>query len=496
MHINIAVETRGRRFWHEQLAQRLRADGHEARFALQEGDGPKEPAFASLVESRLYRLPPERPGARAPIAEAAKLATSGVDSVADLIIDLVGDGRGQHATTTLLPLFDGAPGEGACMAALLAGRAPQIEIVLARRGDAPRLRIARGLPALEEPGVLLRSFDQVCQRLCDLLIQAVRVAEPGNMETLPVAAPILSPVVAGSGAAFALSTIARKGAHKLRGFVERSEHWRIGWRRTQGDAIEETLAFPKAEFTFLPDDGARFYADPFVLHRDGLSYVFCEEFPYATGKGFISVFTIDSEGRASVPHPVLERPYHLSYPFVFERDGAVFMIPESAGNRTIELYRAESFPDVWRLESVLVDNVDAGDATLIEDNGTFWLFATLSEDGASTWDALGLFSAPHLEGPWTPHPRNPVLIDAGAARPAGNMFRHDGAWIRPAQDCRSGYGEGIALCRIDRLDREGFAQTVLRRLASPRAWSLPGLHTLNRDGPIETIDTKGWRRRF
>jgi hypothetical protein len=89
-----------------------------------------------------------------------------------------------------------------------------------------------------------------------------------------------------------------------------------------------------------------------------------------------------------------------------------------------------------------------------------------------------------------------VLIDAGAARPAGNMFRHDGAWIRPAQDCRSGYGEGIALCRIDRLDREGFAQTVLRRLASPRAWSLPGLHTLNRDGPIETIDTKGWRRRF
>jgi hypothetical protein len=37
-----------------------------------------------------------------------------------------------------------------------------------------------------------------------------------------------------------------------------------------------------ATFTRIPDDGARFFADPFPIHRDGRDYLFVEEFPYAT----------------------------------------------------------------------------------------------------------------------------------------------------------------------------------------------------------------------
>jgi hypothetical protein len=42
---------------------------------------------------------------------------------------------------------------------------------------------------------------------------------------------------------------------------------------------------------------------------------------------------------------VLERPYHLSYPYVFFVGDDAFMLPETAANGAIELYRAVSFPD-------------------------------------------------------------------------------------------------------------------------------------------------------
>ncbi len=38
-------------------------------------------------------------------------------------------------------------------------------------------------------------------------------------------------------------------------------------------------------------------------------------------KGHISVIRMDEQGVYSEPVKVLERPYHLSYPFVFEWEG-------------------------------------------------------------------------------------------------------------------------------------------------------------------------------
>jgi len=103
-------------------------------------------------------------------------------------------------------------------------------------------------------------------------------------------------------------------------------------------------------------------------------------------------------------------------------------------------------------------------------------------------DALHLWSAPDFRGPWTPHPRNPVLVDFGAARPAGRIVSRDGVLIRPAQDCRRGYGEALSLARIDRLDGEGYAQTVETTLRAGAG--LPGhrFHTLNRTDAFEFVD--------
>lgn len=40
----------------------------------------------------------------------------------------------------------------------------------------------------------------------------------------------------------------------------------------------------------------------------------------------------------------MERPYHLSYPFLFEYGEQLYMLPESAENRSLDVYRYTHFP--------------------------------------------------------------------------------------------------------------------------------------------------------
>ncbi|MCA0019152.1 formyl transferase, partial [Mesorhizobium sp. B264B1A] len=188
------------------------------------------------------------------------------------------------------------------------------------------------------------------------------------------------------------------------------------------------------------------------------------------------------------PEPVLDLPYHLSYPFVFERDGEVWMVPESCANRTVDLYRATAFPGGWVKEATLLSDIVASDATLVEHGGRWWLFATVRDGGGAFSDALHLWSAPDFRGPWTPHPKNPVLIDIASARPAGRMVEREGQLLRPVQDCRRSYGAALGIARIVHLDLDGMSQVVETILTPGALWSGRKLHTLNEAGGLEFID--------
>jgi hypothetical protein len=179
---------------------------------------------------------------------------------------------------------------------------------------------------------------------------------------------------------------------------------------------------------------------------------------------------------------------HLSYPFVFEHGGEMWMVPESCSTASVDLYRAERFPDGWVKQATLVSGVVASDATLFEHDGRWWMFSTVQDGGGSYSDALHLWSAPALRGPWTPHRRNPVLVDLATARPGGRLVRRGRKLIRPFQDCRKGYGTALGLAEIIHLDDDRFEQRVETILRPGPLWPGHRLHTLNRAGPLECID--------
>lgn len=242
----------------------------------------------------------------------------------------------------------------------------------------------------------------------------------------------------------------------------------------------------------------RFWADPHAIRRDGRYFIFIEEYLYSTHKGHIAVIEMDEAGNWTSPVTVLERPYHLSYPFVFEHEDELYMIPESAGNRTIELYRCVEFPHRWEFQMNLMEDVYAVDATLLQRDGRWWLFANLVEnEGASSWDELFVFHAPDFRtSDWCPHVRNPVVSDCKRSRPAGRFFEIDGRLYRPSQNCSVRYGYGFNFSEVKVLDQEHYEEEVVSVVTPDWDRRVLGTHTFNRVGRLHLSDAYHRRRKW
>jgi hypothetical protein len=267
---------------------------------------------------------------------------------------------------------------------------------------------------------------------------------------------------------------------RLAGRLVRSSWWRVN--RRQWLLGYRPHGAGDSAWTVVTPPRDRFFADPFFVERDAEDAVFFEDYRYRRGSAIISCAVLDSHGRLSEPRPALERPYHLSYPFVFELGRETYMLPETLGAGQVELYRCTRFPDRWELEDVLLP-VAGVDPTLLVHAGKLWLFLCVAEPGARAADELCLFSADSLAGPWVPHPRNPVVSDVRRARPAGRVFARAGALIRPAQDM-STPAFGVVLNRIEVLTETDYRERPIGYVELP----FRGVHTYSEDGRYDVVD--------
>lgn len=300
--------------------------------------------------------------------------------------------------------------------------------------------------------------------------------EPGNAEMI----------------AYGVRLAGRYAADKIRDRLF-LDQWAIAYRTHPGsDGPDAELH----RFRLLLPPRERLWADPFAVTVKGRHYVFVEDLPFSTNKGHISVLEIDADGELRRVAPVLEKPHHLSYPFTFEWRGSHFMIPETGANRSVEVYRAKAFPDEWTLEHVMMEGVYAVDTTLVEVDGTWWMFANIGAEGTVNTDELHVFHGPTPLGPWHPHRRNPVKSDGRCARPAGRLFRWNGDLYRPSQDCSGRYGAAIVVNKVLQLDSTDYREAVVSRIEPRWAPNLLGTHTLNSAPGITVADVLVRRRRF
>jgi hypothetical protein len=234
----------------------------------------------------------------------------------------------------------------------------------------------------------------------------------------------------------------------------------------------------------------RFWADPFVIERDNKFYIFVEEFVYNRNKGHISVISVDINGNYSKPTKVLEKSYHLSYPFLFKEGSDLYMIPETKQNKTIDLYKCVEFPFKWTFETTLIKEIEAVDSTIIYRDNKYWLFTNIAANkGASNFDELYVFSSKTLDyGSWEPHPKNPVVSDVKQARPAGGFFEYQNNLYRPSQNNTIRYGYGMKINKVVELNELNYEEIPVNEIFPNWDDDIIATHTLSSDGKITVID--------
>lgn len=218
-----------------------------------------------------------------------------------------------------------------------------------------------------------------------------------------------------------------------------------------------------------------FCADPFLFHDRGINWLFYETLN-SQGKGVIGCLK-EVDGKWVQVGKVLEEPWHLSYPQVFEEGGRVYMIPESCdfGKGNVSLYTTDNFPFGWKKVATLIDRPFA-DATILKHEGHWYMacYTIPPDESAELWHAESLM------GPWRRHPQWNRINQSNRLRRCGGAFVcKRGHLFRVAQDCNGVYGKRLYRVRINKISpaeyEEGPVTLLAGREDEPRGFK----HTYN-----------------
>ena len=261
--------------------------------------------------------------------------------------------------------------------------------------------------------------------------------------------------------------------------------WNIAIRKGEYGGILSDLTAP---FTVLPNGATYWLADPMIFEHEGVCFIFAELYSYFDLKGRIAVAQLRDNGTVSRWKTVISEPFHMSYPFVFEASGKIYMIPETNEDNSLRLYEAVSFPHRWKLVKKIIDGVKWVDTTIFKTTAGFSGFTRAHEDNdidyAIELDAdLNLISAQAL------HHED----DDKSYRCGGRCISIDGKTIRVCQDERNGYGAGLFFRMANNQGGEAVREIHSADLKTDIHANWVGLHTYTSAGGWEVIDLKSRR---
>ena len=148
------------------------------------------------------------------------------------------------------------------------------------------------------------------------------------------------------------------------------EIYTIAYRKRDGQTLLDSDLLP---FDRIPYSDTFWYADPILVSFGGKEYLLMESFDMRTQLGSIACARFEENGKLSEPRIIIQEKYHMSFPMVFFWNDGLYMIPETCGNRSLNLYRCRG--EIWQWELVksfpveeeLVDTVAiACDANSVE----------------------------------------------------------------------------------------------------------------------------------
>jgi hypothetical protein len=275
-------------------------------------------------------------------------------------------------------------------------------------------------------------------------------------------------------------------------FVTQREQWTIGIYRSDSPFHFNELQGwinPLFKAEDVTDVSANFVADPFLVKEGETWNLFFEVYNNDTKQGDLAVATSRNTWIWNYQKVILDEPFHLSYPYVFESDDQYYLIPESFEDNSIRLYKAEQFPTKWSYIQTLVEGRDYVDNSIVYYNGRWWLFSSVTSN-----DTLYLHYADALTGPWKEHPQSPIVTgDVHKSRPSGRLLVYENKLYRFTMDIDPPVGtHQVIAYEVTNITPESYSERLVQEapvvMASGSGWNGQAMHQLD---PVQ-VNAASW----
>ena len=233
-----------------------------------------------------------------------------------------------------------------------------------------------------------------------------------------------------------------------------------------------------------------FFADPFVVTREDRTICYVEDYCYEKQKGYITAIELLNGKEYRILGRVIEEEFHMSFPFVFEYQGELYMVPETSENKDVRLYKCVEYPMKWVYQKSLLLGIQALDSIIYEDKGVWWLLCTVMEEGKSddTSSLYAFYSDNPLSTEWIAHEANPLIVDSMIGRNGGILYRN-GNVVRVRQEQGfNQYGKAFSLAQITSLTPSNFSEKELARYTPEFFKNIKGSHHMHSNGEYTVYD--------
>ena len=243
------------------------------------------------------------------------------------------------------------------------------------------------------------------------------------------------------------------------------------------------------EKAIVKEESDRYWgADPFLFSHDGTTYLFYEQYDRNLKKGRIAYRIIEKDLSYSPAQVAFEESFHMSFPFIFQYGGNIYVVPETSAINEIRLYKALDFPKKWAFEKIIAPAFSAVDTIVYHmDNDGIDFYTSVGdscnvENYIVKCDNLFRCKSKYVV----------KKISAEGNRNAGGLIFQNGNVFRVGQDCTGNtYGKSVIVykCTTDDFNEEETKRITYDDFADLNK-RYCGIHTYNTLDDIDVVDLK------
>lgn len=241
------------------------------------------------------------------------------------------------------------------------------------------------------------------------------------------------------------------------------------------------------------------YADPIPFEWNKEKYIFVEAYSKWQEKGNIKVLKLGENGYLQKRSKIIEEPFHMSFPSIFEYKKRIYMIPECSQSGQLRIYLMNDDIENWELYySCDVDRCIVDSVVLLQEDSIL-ILSSLINNTNEHQAGLVAYRIENLENVQRLSIHE-VWADTNFKydkRNGGMLFTEKGYLLRVVQhSTKDVYGKFISINRILKCDDNEIKEEVIKKIditdipinLPQFIYRLWGTHTYGKINGLEVYD--------